>query len=104
MASVRPGFLTYDAAYKWPPTAGGPAPALGHVTQFTTGLAITADYGIARHLAMRLVVGNTPVRYNTYRLDRQPGVGSEPYLFWISPKVYSTNENWAIQAGPVVRF
>jgi hypothetical protein len=104
MASVRPGFLTYDAAYKWPPMAGGPAPALGHVTQFTTALAITADYGIARHLAMRLAVGNTPVRYNTYRLDRPPGVGSEPYLDWISPKVYLTNENWTVQTGPVLRF
>jgi hypothetical protein len=74
------------------------------VTQFTTGLAITGDYGINRHLSMRVMVGNTPVRYNTFRLDRAPGVGSEPYLDWISPKVYLTNENWAIQTGPVLRF
>lgn len=104
IASVRPGFLTYDRAYIGPPVAGAPLPPLGHVTQFTTGLAITGDYGINRHLSMRVMVGNTPVRYNTFRLDRAPGVGSEPYLDWISPKVYLTNENWAIQTGPVLRF
>ena len=79
-------------------------PVTGRLTHFTAALAITGDYGLTRNLAMRLSVSNTAVRYDTHRLDRPPGVGTEPYRFWISPKVYLTNENWAYQVGPVVRF
>jgi hypothetical protein len=53
---------------------------------------------------VRLSLNNTAVRYDTHRPDRPPGVGTEPYLFWTSPKVYLTNENWAYQIGPVLRF
>src|SRR5271170_1220640 len=102
--SLRPGFVSYDRAYFTAPTATGPLPQIGRITHFTTSLAITGDYGVTRHLAIRLSVGNTPVRYDPYRLDRSPGVGKEPYLDWISPKIYLTNENWAYQTGPVLRF
>ncbi len=102
--SLRPGFVSYDRAYFTAPTPTGPLPQIGRITHFTTSLAVTGDYGVTRHLAIRLSMGNTPVRYDPHRLDRPPGVGTEPYLYWISPKVYLTNENWCYQMGPVLRF
>jgi hypothetical protein len=103
-ASLRPGFLSYDGAYLTAPSTTNPTPEIGRITHFVTSLAITGDYGIGRHFAVRISMGNTPVRYYTYRFDRPPGVGTMPYLFWISPKVFATNENWTYQTGPVLRF
>jgi hypothetical protein len=102
--SVRPGFVSYDRAYFTAPVAGEAPPEAGRITHFATSLAVTGDYDLARHLAVSLSVGNTAVRYNSHRLDRPPGVGTEPYLYWISPDVYITNENWTLQTGPVLRF
>ena len=103
-ASVRPGFVSYDRAYFNLPTADETMPPTGRITHFATSLSVTGDYGVVRHLAMRASVSNLAVRYDSKRLDRAPGVGTEPYLFWISPKVYATNENWSYQVGPVLRF
>jgi hypothetical protein len=102
--SVRPGFVSYDRAYFTPPVAGEAPPETGRITHFATALAVTGDYNLVRHLGVSFSVSNTAVRYNSHRLDRPPGVGTEPYLFWISPDVYITNENWALQTGPVLRF
>jgi hypothetical protein len=116
--SLRPGFLSYSNAYMSAPISvvpymnSGPratipltsAPELGRITHFTTVLAISGDYGLGRHFAVRSSFGNSPVRYYTFRYDRAPGVGTWPYYYWISPKIYATNENWAYQVGPVLRF
>jgi hypothetical protein len=115
-AAVRPGFVSYDHAYfltpatytymgapaypDAPPTAIGP----GRITHFATALIINADYGLTRHFALRAAFGNTAVRYKTSYLDRPPGRGSPPYLYFISPNVFATNENWTFQIGPVIRF
>jgi len=102
--SLRPGFLSYDGAYLTAPSATNPTPEIGRITHFATSLAITGDYRIGRHFAVRISMGNTPVRYYTYGYDRPLGVGSMPYLYWTSPKVFATNENWTYQTGPVLRF
>ncbi len=116
--AVRPGFVSYDHAYFLSPAVytigflGAPAfpdapPAPespGRITHFATALAINADYGLTRHFAMRAAFGNTAVRYKTEYLDRPPGRGSPPYLYFISPNVFATNENWTFQTGPVLRF
>ncbi len=103
-ASLRPGFLSYDGAYLTAPSTTNPTPEIGRITHFVTSVAITGDYGIGRHFAVRISMGNTPVRYYTYRFDRYPGEGALPYLYWTSPKVFATNENWTYQTGPVLRF
>lgn len=117
-ASIRPGFVSYDHAYMIPPNGytimldGPPAypdtppvpPELGRITHFATALSINADYGLTRHFALRASFGNTPVRYKTNYLDRPPGRGAPPYLYFISPNVFATNENWTYQLGPVLRF
>ena len=117
-AAVRPGFVSYDHAYFLSPAvytigfSGSPAfpdapPAPenpGRITHFATALVINADYGLARHFAIRASFGNTAVRYKTAYLDRSPGQGTPPYLYFISPNVFATNENWTYQIGPVLRF
>ena len=102
-AAVRPGFLSYDRAYETSPVAGGPTPSIGRITHFATALAINADYVVARRLALRAVVGNTPVRYRL-AYQNPPGVGTPPYLNWLSHQNFMTNENWTFQTGAVLRF
>ncbi len=101
--SLRPGFLSYDRAYETSPVKEGPAPDIGRITHFTTALALTGDYVLNRHLALRGVFGNTPVRYREAKLS-PPNPGKYPYLNWLSRENFLNNENWAWQAGPVLRF
>jgi len=58
-----------------------------------------------RHFVIRSSFGNTAIRYNkTTYLDRPLGRGSPPYLYFISPNVFATNENWTNQAVPGLSF
>ena len=116
--ALRPGFVTYDRAYLTSPTGihlsgiNGPvaippatsAPEIGRITHFVTALSVNADYGLTRHFAFRAAFGNTPIRYKTNYYDRPPGRGSPPYIYFISPDIYATNENWNYQVGPLLRF
>lgn len=100
--SVRPGFATYSRAYLAIPTATEPIPPIGRVTHFATSVAVNGDYGITRNFALRVAIGNTPVRYlHGYN---PPGVGKPPYFSWLSREQFMTNENWDYQVGPVLRF
>lgn len=101
-ASIRPGFVRYSHALLAMPSNADPTPGTGRVTHFATSLAINGDYGITRNLAFRVVVGNTPVRYLDYTTP--PGIGTPPYINWMSHNFFSTNENWMYQIGPLVRF
>ena len=123
-AAIRPGFVSYDRAYfltpevytiqpkdpaLYPEADLAPAsppepPEVGRITHFATALVINADYGLSHHLAMRASFGNTAVRYKTEYLDRPPGVGTPPSLYFISPNVFATNSSWGFQMGPVLRF
>ena len=100
--SVRPGFVSYDQAYVTLPSEENPTPAIGRVTHFATALAVNGDYGLTRHLALRGVMGNTPVRYLGHFLPAGPGTA--PNFNWLSPDYFVTNGNWMYQVGPVLRF
>ena len=102
-AAVRPGFLSYDRAYESTPSSSNPTPSIGRITHFAAALAINGDYNVARHLALRGVFGNTAVRYRGPNLSA-PTPGKPPYLNWLSRENFLTNENWAYQAGAVLRF
>lgn len=103
-AAIRPGFLSYDKALEASPTKTDPNPAVGRITHFTTALAISTDGEISRHLGVRFVVDNTPVRYREPYLRHPLDVGKPPYLNWLSHEVFLTNENWGYQTGLVLRF
>jgi hypothetical protein len=102
-ASLRPGFVSYNRAYLTSPSKENPQPEIGRITHFATVLAITGDYGIGRHFALRASFGNTPVRYREPYVGK-PGIGKLPYLNWLSKETFLTNENWNYQGGPVLRF
>jgi hypothetical protein len=101
-ASLRPGFVSYDKAYEASPSATNPTPPIGRITHFATSLAMNVDCSITRRLALRAVVGNTAVRYREPYLG--PGLGTYPYLNWLSTRNFLTNENWTYQTGAVLRF
>ncbi|HEX5235088.1 MAG TPA: hypothetical protein VFW25_07140 [Silvibacterium sp.] len=115
-AAVRPGFVSYNHAYMGVPAFPviptvvilgfpklAPGISIGRITHFATALAISGDYGLTRHVAIRGVFGNTPVRYlDGYLVP--PGVGKPPYFNWLSHEYFETNENWTYQVGPVLRF
>jgi hypothetical protein len=104
-AFLRPGILSYGHAFQSSPSATNPNPTVGRITHFTTALGLEGDYPINRYLALRGVWGNQPVRYREPYIDSpatQPG--TYPYLRWLSPQNFLSNENWAYQAGAVLRF
>lgn len=111
--ALRPGFVSYDHAYLTSPigihlgSLTGPViippaqstPQTGRITHFVTSLSINGDYAISRHLLLRGTFGMTAIRYKTDYYDRQPGRGSPPYLFYISPDVYATRETGISRRG-----
>jgi hypothetical protein len=101
--SIRPGFVSYNRAYVALPSSSDPVPNVGRVTHFATALAVNGDYDLGRHFAVRGVFGNTPVRYLNFIIP-PPGIGSPPYINWLSHEAFLTNENWSYQVGPVLRF
>jgi len=101
-ASLRPGFVSYNHALLAIPTSSNPTPGIGRVTHFATSLAINGDYGLTRCLAIRATFGNTPVRYLDY--TSPPGIGTPPYVNWLSHNFFLTTENRMYQIGPVLRF
>jgi hypothetical protein len=103
--SLRPGFLSYDKAYETSPSTTNPTPNIGRITHFTTVLALNGDYYVNRHLGLRFVAGNMPVRYREPKLDPPSYVpGTYPYLTWLSKQEFLTNENWTYQTGAILRF
>ena len=102
-AYLRPGFLSYDRAYEASPSEVNPLPPIGRITHFTAAIGLDGDVYVNRHLGFRGVFGNQPVRYRQAYRD-PPGVGTYPYLSWLSKLNFLTNENWTWEAGPVLRF
>jgi hypothetical protein len=100
---VRPGFVRFDDAYESSPLPDAPPPATGDINHLAWNLAISGDYRIARSLAFRTTFGNTIVRYRTEQPD-PPGIGTPPYLSWLSHDNYINRGNWYFEAGPVFRF
>jgi hypothetical protein len=104
-ASLRPGILSYGQAYQSSLSLSNPTPAIGRITHFATSLALTGDYFIDRHFALRASVGNTAVRYREPFIESDSNrPGTLPYLNWLSKLTFLTNENWAYQTGVVMRF
>ena len=97
-ASVRPGFVSYSKAYEVSPSDDNPVPHVGRITHFAAAVAINGDFVVSRHLAIRGVIDNTPIRYREPYLTPPPP-GQPPYLGWLSRQTFLTNENWDIRPG-----
>jgi hypothetical protein len=65
-------------------------------------LALSNDIKLSPLLSMRFSIGDTIVRTGT--LDGQVGIGSPPYLSWLSKEQYANRSTWSSAVGPVLRF
>lgn len=100
---IRPGFVSFDDAYLTSPDASNPTPEQGQITHFTWNIALSGDYRVNRRFAWRAELQNSVVRYRTAYMD-PPGIGTPPYLSWLSHENFINRGNWIYQSGPVFRF
>jgi hypothetical protein len=103
--AVRPGLMITPISQ--PPNSLGisnvDARQLLSVENGTITLALSNDIKLNPLLSMRLSIADTIVRTGT--LDRsQVGIGSPPYLSWLSKDSYTNRSTWSSSLGPVLRF
>ncbi len=61
------------------------------------------EFKVTKAIAVRYSAGDTIVRYRSPLKD-PPGIGTVPYLSWLSKDDYTNKSNWSAQTGPVLRF
>lgn len=102
--AIRPGFIRFDHAYLTSPVPGdAQVPEIGAITHFAWNAALSGDYRIGRNFALRGTLGQTLVRYRTANED-PPGIGTVPYLSWLSHENFINRGNWVFEVGPVFRL
>ncbi len=131
--AVRPGLVRFSNAYLTSPkpvvvttypqgiaTHGGNAdsatgpgvvdangtpqqPSLGDINHFVWDVNLSFDYKLTHNLAFRFGVDEAVVRYRTDKVDA-PGIGTPPYLSWLSKKQFINRGNYSLQLGPVFSF
>lgn len=132
-AAIRPGLVRFSDAYVTSPrtfavttypqgiaTHGGNAdstgvpgvidangtpnqPKSGDIDHFAWDANLSLDYKLTRNIAVRFGVDETVVRYRTNKVDA-PGIGTPPYLSWLSKEQYINRGNYSLQIGPVFSF
>ncbi len=131
--AIRPGLVHFDRAYLTSPrpvtvttypqgiaTHGGDAdsvpgpgvvdangtpdqPQLGGITHFAWDFTLSTDWRLTPHLGFRFGLDDAIVRYRTDKVDA-PGLGTPPYLSWLSKQNFINRSNVTLQAGPVFSF
>jgi hypothetical protein len=66
-------------------------------------LMLSEDFKVSHAMAVRYSLGDTIVRYRN-PVDDPPGIGTRPYLSWLSKDEFENKSNWSAEAGPVIRF
>ena len=102
--AVRPGFMMTQVvppSHSQGPSAVDPK-QLQPVDNGVITLALSNDIKLTPMLSMRFSIGDTIVRTSTP--DGQTGIGSPPYLSWLSKREYTNKSTWSSALGPVLRF
>lgn len=73
---------------------------LGHTA---VTLMLSDDLKVTRNFGVRYSFGDTIIRYHN-PVEDPPGIGTRPYLSWLSKDEFTNRSNWVAEAGPVVRF
>jgi hypothetical protein len=98
--AVRPGFLITQIAQG---SGNLDSKRVRSVDNSAITLALSNDIKLTPLLSMRFSIADTIVRTGT--LDgQQVGIGSPPYLSWLSKQEYSNRSTWSSAVGPVLRF
>jgi hypothetical protein len=103
--AVRPGILITQVAPLPRPQASSnlDSKQVQSVDNSAITLALSNDIKLTPLLSMRFSIADTIVRTGT--LDgQQVGIGSPPYLSWLSKQEYSNRSTWSSAVGPVLRF
>jgi hypothetical protein len=66
-------------------------------------LSIANDVKVNRLFSMRVSVADTIVRYSN-GVENEAGIGTPPYLSWLSKQDYKNESTWSSEIGPVLRF
>ena len=125
--AIRPGFVQFNNAYLTsvpPGSETGAEPALGTTTHFAWNTMLSGDYKFNEHMALRLGVEESVVRYRNACLDssgvgtaadlqflnhgdscqENGGQGTAPYFTFLSHEDFVNRGSWGIQFGPVISF
>ena len=78
-------------------------PAESSVTHPATTIMFSNDYKLSGRLAFRSSFGATIVRYRN-PAPAPPGIGTPPYLSWLSHDSFTNTPTWTCEMGPVVHF
>src|SRR5271156_1107308 len=103
--AVRPGFLITQVApsARFQGQSDLESKQPQSIENGAITLALSSDIKLTPLLSMRFSIGDTIVRTGT--LDgRQVGIGSPPYISWLSKQEYTNRSTWSFAVGPVLRF
>jgi hypothetical protein len=94
-ATLPPGIDTIHQIYS--------GPSESRVTHAATTIMFSNDYKLSRLLAFRSSFGATIVRYRN-PAPAPPGIGTPPYLSWLSHDSFTNRPNWTCEMGPLFHF
>jgi hypothetical protein len=103
--AVRPGFLITQVAQPLRPEGASHIDSSQpqSVENAAITLALSNDIKLTPLLSMRFSIGDTIVRTGASGGD-EVGIGSPPYLSWLSKDKYTNRSTWSSAVGPVLRF
>ena len=100
--SLAPGFASYSESQ---PAATGsdPNPETQRNFNFSTLLAADLDLRVTKRVGFRVAADQMVIRYKSTVRDPE-GIGSPPYLSFLSHDNYINSTNWGLRVGPVIQF
>ncbi len=100
--SLAPGFASYSRSLP-APTAENSDPQPRRNFNFSTTGTLSADIRFSQHFAVRTSLEQMLIRYKSSDRD-PPGIGTAPWLSFLSHDNYINSTNWGFTTGPVFRF
>jgi hypothetical protein len=100
--SLAPGFASYSKTQPVP-TESDPNPDTRRNFNFSAKATLSGDVRFTEHLAFRATLEQMLIRYKSSVRD-PPGIGTAPWLSFLSHDNYINSTNWGVSVGPVMRF
>lgn len=94
---LAPGFASYSRSQS------APDQPIGRNYNFSALAALSGDLRFNDRIAFRVQVDQMLIRYKSLYRD-PPGIGSPPWLSFLSHDNYINSTNWGVELGPVIRF
>ncbi|WP_035354450.1 hypothetical protein [Edaphobacter aggregans] len=104
--AIRPGFVVdqvHIPAHVNTLKDSYQGPTAFSITHTAASLMLANDYKINRKFAVRSSFGATIVRYRTPVRDPD-GIGTPPYISFLSKENFTNHTTWVWQGGPVFHF